>query len=78
MRTTIDRAGRLVVPLGLREREGLQAGGEVEVTISGAAILIEPVTGSDLIEEGGFVVLPSTGISLDDDAVRQMRLADQR
>ncbi|CAN5452540.1 hypothetical protein BH23CHL8_BH23CHL8_14240 [soil metagenome] len=78
MRTTIDRAGRLVVPLGLRERVGLQAGGEVEVTIQGAAILIEPVNGLDLMEESGFLVLPPTGISFDDDAVRQMRLADQQ
>jgi AbrB family looped-hinge helix DNA binding protein len=32
MRTTIDRAGRLVIPKALRERLRLLAGGEVDIT----------------------------------------------
>ena len=32
MRTTIDKAGRLVIPAALRQRAGLAAGAEVEVT----------------------------------------------
>jgi len=31
MRTTIDRAGRIVVPKGLRERLGLRGGEELEI-----------------------------------------------
>jgi len=32
MRTTIDKAGRLVIPAPLRQRAGLSAGAEVELT----------------------------------------------
>ena len=46
MRTTIDKAGRLVIPRPLRDRVGLAGGGEVELELDGAAIRIEPVGGS--------------------------------
>jgi len=32
MRTTIDKAGRVVIPAALRQRAGLNAGAEVELT----------------------------------------------
>ena len=32
MRTTIDKAGRLVIPAAMRHRAGLSAGAEVELT----------------------------------------------
>jgi AbrB family looped-hinge helix DNA binding protein len=32
MRTTIDKAGRVVIPAGIRERAGLTAGAEIEIT----------------------------------------------
>jgi AbrB family looped-hinge helix DNA binding protein len=32
MRTTIDKAGRVVIPAAVRERAGLTAGSEIEVT----------------------------------------------
>jgi AbrB family looped-hinge helix DNA binding protein len=43
MRTTIDAAGRLVVPKALRERARIAAGGEVEVTERDGVIEIVPV-----------------------------------
>ena len=54
MRTTIDKAGRLVIPRPLRDRIGLAGGGEVEVELDGAAIRIQPVSGSGLREDAGF------------------------
>jgi AbrB family looped-hinge helix DNA binding protein len=78
MKTTIDRAGRLVIPRGLRAQVGLADGGEVDVVVQGAAILIEPRAGLDLQTEGAFLVIPATGQAVDDDAVRELRLADQR
>lgn len=42
MRTTIDAAGRLVVPKALRDLVGLRPG-PVEVTSDGASLRIEPV-----------------------------------
>jgi AbrB family looped-hinge helix DNA binding protein len=78
MRTTIDRAGRLVIPRGLRAQVGLIEGGEVVVEVRGAAILIEPVSGPDLQVHDGFLVVAPSGQTIDDDAVRELRLADQR
>ena len=33
MRTTIDKAGRVVIPAGIRDRVGLTAGSEIEITV---------------------------------------------
>ncbi|MBI2777739.1 MAG: hypothetical protein HYX57_10830 [Chloroflexi bacterium] len=42
MKTTIDKAGRLVIPRLLRDRIGLGGGGEVELELDGAAIRQRP------------------------------------
>lgn len=72
MRTTIDKAGRLVIPRQIRERAGLADGGEVDVELDGAAIRIAATNSNDLLEEDGFLVIPPTGSKLDDAAVREM------
>ena len=72
MRTTIDKAGRLVIPRALRNRIGLAGGGEVEIEVDGAAIRIEPVTGGELREENGLLLIPATGTSIDDALVREL------
>jgi AbrB family looped-hinge helix DNA binding protein len=77
MRTTIDKAGRLVIPKTLREQSGITAG-EVEISLDGSAIRIESVATDDLVEEDGLLLLPSGGPELDADALRELRLADQR
>jgi AbrB family looped-hinge helix DNA binding protein len=76
MRTTIDKAGRLVIPKTLREQSGI-SDGDVEISLDGAAIRIESVAADDLVEEDGLLLLPSGGPELDADAVRELRLADQ-
>ena len=78
MKTTIDKAGRVVLPRGLRAQVGLVEGGEVEIGVMGAAILIEPVVGDDLQREGDFIVIPPSGQSLSDADVREQRLGEQR
>ncbi len=78
MKTTIDKAGRLVIPRGMRSQVGLAEGGEVDISVHGAAILIEPVAGADLQKEGRFLVISHGGPAVDDDAVRELRLGDQR
>jgi len=76
MRTTIDRAGRLVIPKTLRDRLGLVPG-EVEVSADGAALRVEPIMSDELVQDGDRLVIPKSGITLDD-AVRALRDADQR
>ena len=77
MRATIDKAGRLVIPKPLRDQVGLTAG-EVELVADGAAVRIEPVTGSEVVERDGRLVIPSTGSELTQDVVAALRRADQR
>ncbi len=77
MRTTIDRAGRLVIPRVLRDRIGLAGGGEVTLALDGAAVRIEAVAGSDVKEEAGLLVIPTTGSPLTGDLVRELIDADR-
>jgi AbrB family looped-hinge helix DNA binding protein len=77
MRTTIDRAGRLVIPRMLRERIGLARGGDVELELDGAAVRIQPVAGSDLREDGDLLVIPATGTPIDNALVRELIDADR-
>ncbi len=42
MRTTIDRAGRLVVPKRIREEAGISPGSELTIRVADGRIEIEP------------------------------------
>jgi AbrB family looped-hinge helix DNA binding protein len=77
MRSTIDKAGRLVIPKPLRDSLGLVPG-EVEVTPDGAGLHIEPLASDQLADEDGLLVIPAADITVSDDLVRTMRDADQR
>jgi AbrB family looped-hinge helix DNA binding protein len=66
MRTTIDKAGRVVIPAGIRERAGLAAGSEIEITTDELGIRIERVAaGPRLIRVGRRLVARPT-VSRDD------------
>ena len=43
MRTTIDKAGRVVIPASLRERAGLSPGAELEITQDDVGIRLQRV-----------------------------------
>jgi bifunctional DNA-binding transcriptional regulator/antitoxin component of YhaV-PrlF toxin-antitoxin module len=77
MRSTIDKVGRLVVPKPLRDSVGMTAG-EVEITVSGTGLLIEPVANDEIGDEEGRPVIPASGTSIDDAAVRALKDAGQR
>lgn len=77
MRATIDKAGRLVIPKQLREELGLRPG-IVEVVADGAALRVEPIADADLDERQGRLVIPPSGVVIDDAGVQALRHADQR
>jgi AbrB family looped-hinge helix DNA binding protein len=61
MRTTIDKAGRVVIPASIRERAGLSAGSEVDVTEDELGIRIERVAvGPRLVKVGRRLVARPT------------------
>ena len=61
MRTTIDKAGRVVIPAGIRDRAGLTAGSEIEITADELGIRIERVAaGPRLVRVGRRLVARPT------------------
>ena len=77
MKTTIDRAGRLVIPRPLRDQVGLAGGGDVELELDGSAIRVQPVGGSGLREDGDLLLIPASGRPLTAAAVRGLIDADR-
>jgi AbrB family looped-hinge helix DNA binding protein len=77
MRTTIDKAGRLVIPKTLRDQLGLVPG-EVEVAADGNALRVESPANEELEQENGRLVIAASGRQIDDDFVRSLRDVDQR
>lgn len=77
MRATIDRAGRLVIPKALRDRVGLGPG-EVEVIADGAGLRVEALATEGTSEREGRLVIPASGVAIDDETVRELRDAGQR
>lgn len=61
MRTTIDKAGRLVIPAQVRERAGLQPGTILEVTVDDFGVRLERVApGPQLMRVGSRLVARPT------------------
>jgi AbrB family looped-hinge helix DNA binding protein len=74
MRTTIDPAGRLVIPKRIRDRLGLRGNEQVEITERDGRIEIEPApTEVELVREGSVLVArPDRALPpLTDDIVRE-------
>lgn len=64
MRSTIDKAGRVVIPSAVRERAGLSPGTELEVTVDEFGVRLERVApGPRLVKVGRRVVArPTVGV----------------
>jgi AbrB family looped-hinge helix DNA binding protein len=61
MRSTIDKAGRVVIPAAVRERAGLSAGTTLEITLEDGAVRIERVApGPKLMKIGRRLVARPT------------------
>ena len=57
MRSTIDRAGRIVVPKPIREAANLRPGTEVEFRVQGGRVEIEPVPLTVSLQRRGSLVV---------------------
>lgn len=76
MRTTIDKAGRIVVPKEIREQVGLVPG-PVDIHIVGNAIQIEvPESEVELVEIDGRLVIKG-GFDLSVEDLRALRMLMQ-
>jgi AbrB family looped-hinge helix DNA binding protein len=61
MRTTIDKAGRVVIPAAARERAGLTPGTELEITLDETGLRLERVaSGPRLVKVGRRLVARPT------------------
>jgi AbrB family looped-hinge helix DNA binding protein len=53
MKTTIDKAGRVVIPAPIRERAGFRPGTELEVVADDVSVrLVRAVAGASLVRVG--------------------------
>ena len=61
MRTTIDKAGRVVIPAAVREKAGFTPGTELEITVDDMGVRIERVApGPKLVKVGRRLVARPT------------------
>jgi AbrB family looped-hinge helix DNA binding protein len=61
MRSTIDKAGRVVIPAGIRDRAALVPGTELEVTLDDTGVHLERVaSGPRLVRVGKRLVARPT------------------
>lgn len=84
MQTTIDQAGRVVVPKSFRERLGLRPGQVILLEETHMGLLLTPVVGEPQITEtpNGPVIVPRSedqdGPPLTDEVVRGLLEAGRR
>jgi|WetSurMetagenome_2_1015567.scaffolds.fasta_scaffold1160362_1 AbrB family looped-hinge helix DNA binding protein len=56
MKTTIDRAGRVVIPKAIRDRAGLHPGAQLDIRLDNGRVEISPQPPQGrVIEDGGFL-----------------------
>jgi AbrB family looped-hinge helix DNA binding protein len=64
MKTSIDKAGRVVIPAAIRDRAGLVPGAELEVTVDETGVRLERVASPPrLVKIGRRLVARPTGSS---------------
>ena len=61
MRSTIDKAGRVIIPAAIRERAGLKPGTELEVRLEDTGVrLVRAVPGPAIVRSGRRLVARAT------------------
>ena len=78
MKTTIDKAGRVVIPAPIRSRAGLQPGMELEVAFDGGSIrLSRTVPGPKIVRKGKRLIARPTVPIEDLPAVDPSRMVEE-
>jgi AbrB family looped-hinge helix DNA binding protein len=78
MRTTVDSAGRIVVPKTLRDALGLQPGTDIDISTYGLGLTILPLGRTARLEtEDGFLGADG-GVTITDDDVFALMGAGRR
>ncbi|MDR2011865.1 MAG: AbrB/MazE/SpoVT family DNA-binding domain-containing protein [Rhodanobacter sp.] len=77
MQSTIDKAGRVIIPAAIRARLGLVPG-PVNIVIEGADVRITAIAPNKLTQREGRIVIAADGPTLNADDIRELRLANQR
>jgi AbrB family looped-hinge helix DNA binding protein len=79
MKTTIDAAGRVVIPKSIRESARIHPGSELEVELVGDVIEIRPIPGSVRLErKGGLLVAVADDVEPLQQSTVDATLADTR
>lgn len=73
--TTIDAAGRIVIPKVIRERAGLYAGARVAISVDDSGVHVAPQVTPPRLERRGrlLVVVSPPGDAIDDATVEAVR-----
>ena len=78
MKTTIDKAGRVVIPAPLRALAGLRPGTEIEVLYEDGSIrLVRNVPGPELVRDGKLLVARPRVPAKDRPKIDVARLIDE-
>jgi AbrB family looped-hinge helix DNA binding protein len=78
MRTTIDKAGRLVIPAGIREKAGLGPGTTIEISLDETGVRIERLApGPRLVRVGKRLVARPTAAAGDRPAIDIAALVEE-
>jgi AbrB family looped-hinge helix DNA binding protein len=77
MKSTIDKAGRVIIPAAIRSRLGLIPG-PVDIVVDGADVRIMAIAPNKLAQRDGRIVIAVDGPVLSADDIRELRLVDQR
>jgi AbrB family looped-hinge helix DNA binding protein len=63
METTLDRFGRIIIPKGVRDDMGLEAGAILQIEKEGEKIVLQPVHGEpQVMEKKGVLVFTGTAV----------------
>jgi AbrB family looped-hinge helix DNA binding protein len=78
MKTTIDSAGRLVVPKALRDRLGLEPGSTVDISPYGAGLQLMAVSRTARIRTIDGAVVAESDTAITDEDVFELLESDRR